>query len=149
MIKKNLIWMIGIMAISLVQALDEETIISCGGDEELIIGCIGDEQYSFIGYLFENEVFFYGALFGSAMCLLVLGRKKKKYYFEFMAGGLLLVIGIYTFLNGFPGVDSSYLESGRTGSWLGFASMIIIGMGLYFAIVPVFKHLGGQEDDGD
>jgi len=33
----------------LVNALDSETIIGCGGDEQITIGCLGDEELFFIG----------------------------------------------------------------------------------------------------
>ena len=37
-----------LLVVTLVSSLDEEAVVSCGGDGELIIGCLGDEEMSFV-----------------------------------------------------------------------------------------------------
>lgn len=58
MVKKNfqIILIAFLFLIPLINPLDEQLVISCGGDEELIIGCIGDEELFFIGLLSEEAV---------------------------------------------------------------------------------------------
>jgi len=48
-LKKKLIFLLILLIIPLVSALDEQTIIGRGGDEELIIDWLGDEELFFMG----------------------------------------------------------------------------------------------------
>lgn len=58
MIKKKLILTICVIVllVSIVYALDNQTIIPCGGDDELVIGCLGDDEDFFIGNVVIEEV---------------------------------------------------------------------------------------------
>lgn len=55
MVKKNLVcFLLIVLVLPLVSALDQETILTCGGDNETIILCLGDEQHAFIGTEFPS-----------------------------------------------------------------------------------------------
>lgn len=45
-----------LILLPIVNAIDSETIISCGGDDELIIGCFGDQQNFFSGKISIGKI---------------------------------------------------------------------------------------------
>lgn len=80
--------------IGISSALDEQTIIPCGGDSELYIQCVGDDELNFLGFLEEESI----ATFGVGGRIVENGKilgLEPIVFWVLVAGGILLLFIIF------------------------------------------------------
>ena len=86
-----------------------------------------------------HATWFYIFFFLIAIIILVIGYSINSWLFQFFAGALFSIFGIYIFINGIPGHVSSYLAGGYKDGWIFFGSVAITGIGLYYFLTPIFS----------
>jgi len=95
-----------------------------------------------------NEYWYiYLLFFVVFIAIFVIGEWKGNFIFKYIAGAFLLVIGLYTFINGFPGQILSYLGSGDSSVWVSWTSFILIFLGLAYSLRTVYQNVWGGEEE--
>ena len=94
-----------------------------------------------------NEYWYiYFLFFGVFAIIFIIGEWKENFVFKYLAGSFLLVVGIYVFINGFPGQVLSYLGSGNSSAWISWTSFILIFLGLIYCLRTAYQNVWGGEE---
>lgn len=95
-----------------------------------------------------NEYWYIFLLFfGVFAIIFIIGEWKGNFIFKYIAGALLLIVGLYIFINGFPGQILSYLDSGNSSVWVSWTSFILIFLGLVYSLRTVYQNVWGGEEE--
>jgi len=94
-----------------------------------------------------NEYWYiYLLFFGVFAIIFIIGEWKENFVFKYLAGAFLLVVGLYIFINGFPGQILSYLGSGDSSAWVSWTSFLLIFLGLAYSLKTVYQNVWGGEE---
>lgn len=94
-----------------------------------------------------NEYWYiYLLFFGVFAIIFIIGEWKENFVFKYLAGAFLLMIGLYVFINGFPGQVLSYLGAGDSSAWVSWTSFILIFLGLAYSLRTVYQNVWGGEE---
>lgn len=102
----------------------------------------------------SSEVYLYSGLFMVILILLLCGYLLKSYLYHVFSGMLLVVAGVYTFING-AGYDKTwFLPTNQTlivdgfsnwssvgNGWIYYASFVLIALGLYYFVSIIYNHV--------
>lgn len=91
--------------------------------------------------------YIYLIFFGVFAIIFIIGEWKENFIFKYLAGAFLLIIGLYVFVRGVPGQTLSYLGSGDSSSWVSWASIILIFLGLTYSLRNVYQNIWGGEEE--
>ena len=95
-----------------------------------------------------NEYWYiYLLFFGVFAIIFIIGEWKENFVFKYLAGAFLLMVGLYIFINGFPGQVLSYLGSGDSSAWVSWASFILIFLGLAYSLRTAYQNVWGGEEE--
>jgi len=95
-----------------------------------------------------NEYWYiYLLFFGVFAIIFIIGEWKGNFVFKYLAGAFLLMVGLYVFINGFPGEVLSYLGSGDSSAWVSWGSFILIFLGLAYSLRTVYQNVWGGEEE--
>lgn len=101
-----------------------------------------------------DEIYLYSGIFIVILVLLWIGYSQRSYLFHTFAGFMLIVTGIYTYING-AGYDLNWFQPTNTtlvndafstwsivgNNWIFYIAFILIGLGLYYFIVVTFNNV--------
>lgn len=93
-----------------------------------------------------NEVYLYSILFSIIIILLVLGYWVRSYFYKIFAGFLLVITGVYSFINGIPNHAVTWFEPGNPDGWIFYSALIMFGLGLYYVVQIAMEHVGGKDE---
>jgi len=94
-----------------------------------------------------NEYWYiYLLFFGVFAVVFIIGEWKENFIFKYIAGAFLLMVGLYIFVNGFPGQTLSYLSSGNSSSWVSWVSFSLIFFGLAYSFNNVYQNVWGGDE---
>ena len=95
-----------------------------------------------------NEYWYiYLLFFGVFAIIFIIGEWKGNFIFKYIAGAFLLIIGLYIFINGFPGQVLSYLGSGDSSTWVSWTSFLLIFLGLAYCLRTVYQNVWEGEEE--
>jgi len=95
-----------------------------------------------------NEYWYiYLLFFGVFAIIFIVGEWKENFVFKYLAGVFLLMVGLYIFINGFPGQVLSYLGSGDSSTWVSWSSFLLIFLGLAYSLRTVYQNVWGGEEE--
>ncbi len=95
-----------------------------------------------------NEYWYIFLLFFLVFAVIfIIGEWKQNFIFKYIAGALLLIIGLYIFINGIPGQALSFLDSGDSSAWVSWTSFILIFLGLAYSLKTVYQNVWGGEEE--
>lgn len=106
-----------------------------------------------------DEIYLYSGIFIVILILLWIGYSQRSYLYQTFAGFMLVVTGVYTYING-AGYDQNWLLPTNTtlvtdaftswstigNNWVFYCSLILIGLGLYYFIVVTFMNIWSIKD---
>jgi len=104
----------------------------------------------------SSDVYLYSGIFIVVLILIWLGYSQESYLLHTFAGFLLVVAGVYTFING-GGYDLNWLQptnqtlitdsftnwSSVGNNWVFYNSLGLLGLGLYYFIAVTMDNVWG------
>lgn len=105
----------------------------------------------------SSEIYLYSGILIVILVLIWLGYSQDSYLLHVFAGFLLVVAGVYTFING-AGYDLNWLQptnqtlitdsftnwSSVGNNWIFYNSLALIGLGLYYFIAVMMDNSWGK-----
>ena len=92
-----------------------------------------------------NYSFFLACFLLISLILVVLGTAIKNHFLTLFSGFLLLVVGLYVFVNGLPGHSATWFTAGQADGWIYYVAFMVMGLGLFFVLRTTFKFIWGVE----
>lgn len=108
----------------------------------------------------SSDIYLYSGVFIIILILIWLGYSQESYLLHIFAGFLLVVIGVYTFING-AGYDLNWLQptnqtlivDGFTNwstvgnNWVFYNSLGLLGLGFYYFLAVAFDNVWGKKKE--
>jgi len=108
----------------------------------------------------SSEIYLYSGIFIIILILIWLGYFLESYFLHLFAGFMLIVTGIYTFING-AGYDLTWTQptnqtlivdgftnwSSVGNGWVFYLSFALIGLGLYYFIGIMMDNVWGIKEN--
>ena len=105
----------------------------------------------------SSDIYLYSGFLIIILVLIWLGYSQDSYLLHVFAGFLLVVVGVYTFING-GGYDLNWLQptnqtlitdsftnwSSVGNGWIFYNSLALIGLGLYYFLAVAFDNAWGK-----